>query len=85
MYLLVFVLLFHLCVCVIVLHHLIFFVFTPVSFFFQACNESVTSVQGGVVGNTGYDEIVASTYTGKTVHRFLMNSIIVLSKLLSSS
>lgn len=36
----------------------------PTMRFSMACNESVTSVQGAVVGNTGYDEIVASTYTG---------------------
>ncbi|XP_042226350.1 Bardet-Biedl syndrome 7 protein homolog isoform X2 [Homarus americanus] len=36
----------------------------PVLRFSMACSESVTSVQGGVVGNAGYDEIVASTYTG---------------------
>ncbi|KAK7070006.1 Bardet-Biedl syndrome 7 protein, partial [Halocaridina rubra] len=32
--------------------------------FSLACNESVTAVQGAVVGNSGYDEILASTYTG---------------------
>lgn len=32
--------------------------------FSYTCTESVTSVQGGIVGNAGYDEIVASTYTG---------------------
>jgi hypothetical protein len=31
---------------------------------FQSCNESITSVHGGVVGNAGYEEVVASTYTG---------------------
>ncbi|XP_066957827.1 Bardet-Biedl syndrome 7 protein homolog [Macrobrachium rosenbergii] len=36
----------------------------PTLKFSLACNESVTSVQGAVVGNSGYDEIVASTYTG---------------------
>ncbi|XP_063232547.1 Bardet-Biedl syndrome 7 protein homolog isoform X2 [Bacillus rossius redtenbacheri] len=28
------------------------------------CNESITSIQGGVVGSPGCDEIVAATYTG---------------------
>ncbi|KAJ4432478.1 hypothetical protein ANN_21097, partial [Periplaneta americana] len=32
--------------------------------FIYSCNESVTSIQGGVVGNAGYEEVVASTYTG---------------------
>lgn len=32
---------------------------------YQSCSESVTAVQGAVVGNTGYDEVVAATYTGK--------------------
>jgi len=32
---------------------------------FQTCSESVTSVQGGIVGAAGYDEIVCSTYAGK--------------------
>ncbi|GLH03728.1 Bardet-Biedl syndrome 7 protein homolog [Gryllus bimaculatus] len=32
--------------------------------FSYAATESITSVQGGIVGNVGYDEIVASTYTG---------------------
>ncbi|XP_067000696.2 Bardet-Biedl syndrome 7 protein homolog isoform X2 [Anabrus simplex] len=32
--------------------------------FSHACSESITSVQGGVVGNAGFDEIVATTYTG---------------------
>nr|XP_045592027.1 Bardet-Biedl syndrome 7 protein homolog isoform X1 [Procambarus clarkii]XP_045592028.1 Bardet-Biedl syndrome 7 protein homolog isoform X1 [Procambarus clarkii] len=36
----------------------------PTLRFSMACSESVTSVQGAVVGNAGYDEIVASTYTG---------------------
>jgi hypothetical protein len=36
-----------------------------ISFFSpQSCNESITSVNGGVVGNAGYEEVVASTYTG---------------------
>jgi len=29
------------------------------------CSESVTSIEGGVVSHQGYEEIVASTYTGK--------------------
>jgi hypothetical protein len=33
-------------------------------FFLQSCNESITSINGGVVGNAGYEEVVASTYTG---------------------
>lgn len=32
---------------------------------FQNCGESVTAVQGGVIGNQGYDEILVSTYTGR--------------------
>ncbi|XP_023217969.1 Bardet-Biedl syndrome 7 protein-like [Centruroides sculpturatus] len=28
------------------------------------CGESVTSVNGGKVGNPGYDEILVTTYTG---------------------
>ncbi|KAK8730285.1 hypothetical protein OTU49_008194 [Cherax quadricarinatus] len=35
----------------------------PTLRFSMACSESVTSVQGAIVGNAGYDEIVASTYT----------------------
>ena len=31
----------------------------------QACTESITSIQGGVVGASGYDEIVAATYAGE--------------------
>ena len=31
-------------------------------------SDSITSVQGGVVSNAGYDEIVCSTYAGKTHH-----------------
>jgi hypothetical protein len=34
------------------------------SFFPQSCNESITSINGGVVGNAGYEEVVVSTYTG---------------------
>ncbi|XP_075234502.1 BBSome complex member BBS7-like [Lycorma delicatula] len=36
----------------------------PLERFSYSCNESVTSVQGGVVGNTGFDEVLATTYTG---------------------
>jgi len=36
----------------------------PVLRFSQACTESITSIQGGVVGSSGYDEIVAATYAG---------------------
>ncbi|PSN57277.1 hypothetical protein C0J52_02560 [Blattella germanica] len=32
--------------------------------FTYACNESITSIHGGVVGNSGYEEVVAATYTG---------------------
>lgn len=31
---------------------------------FQNCGESVTSVQGGVLGTPGFEEIVATTYSG---------------------
>ena len=30
----------------------------------QNCGESVNSVEGGVVGNAGFEEILATTYTG---------------------
>ena len=30
----------------------------------QNCGESVSTIEGGVVGSGGYDEIMASTYTG---------------------
>jgi hypothetical protein len=30
----------------------------------QNCGESVNSVEGGVLGTNGFDEIVATTYTG---------------------
>ncbi|CAL4090214.1 unnamed protein product, partial [Meganyctiphanes norvegica] len=36
----------------------------PTLRFSTACNESITSIQGGIVGNAGYDEIIGSTYTG---------------------
>ena len=35
------------------------------AFSVQNCGESISSVEGGVVGSAGYDEIIASTYTGK--------------------
>lgn len=35
----------------------------------QNCGECVTSVEGGVVGNAGFEEILATTYTG--IHIFL--------------
>ncbi|RXG57552.1 Bardet-Biedl syndrome 7 protein-like [Armadillidium vulgare] len=36
----------------------------PTLRFTQAISETVTAVQGGVVGNSGYDEVLASSYTG---------------------
>ncbi len=36
---------------------------------FQNCGESVTSVEGGVVGTVGYEEIIATTYTGNIVQK----------------
>ncbi|XP_037790498.1 Bardet-Biedl syndrome 7 protein homolog [Penaeus monodon] len=36
----------------------------PTLRFSTACSESITGIQGAVVGNAGYDEILASTYTG---------------------
>ena len=33
-------------------------------FTLQNCGESVSSVEGGVVGSSGFDEVIASTYTG---------------------
>ena len=36
----------------------------PVLKYSHNCGESVNSVEGGVVGSAGFDEIVASTYTG---------------------
>lgn len=36
--------------------------------FFQNCGESVTSIYGGVVGSAGYDELLVTTYTGKTLY-----------------
>ena len=32
--------------------------------FLQSTSESVTSICGGCVGTTGYDEIIMSTYSG---------------------
>ncbi len=32
---------------------------------FQNCGESVNSIEGGVFGTTGFDELVATTYTGE--------------------
>lgn len=32
---------------------------------FQNCLEFVTAIQGGIIGNNGYDEILISTYTGR--------------------
>ena len=39
---------------------------------FQNCGESVNSVEGGMVGNAGFDEIVASTYTGNYIFCYIM-------------
>lgn len=36
----------------------------PVLRFSYNCGESITSVQGGVVGTAGYDEILVTTYSG---------------------
>ncbi|GIY19793.1 bardet-Biedl syndrome 7 protein [Caerostris darwini] len=36
----------------------------PVPRFTYNCGESVTSVNGGIVGSPGYDEILITTYTG---------------------
>ncbi|XP_042887843.1 Bardet-Biedl syndrome 7 protein homolog isoform X2 [Penaeus japonicus] len=36
----------------------------PTLRFSTACSESITGIQGAVVGNAGYDEILASSYTG---------------------
>ncbi|KAF2879488.1 hypothetical protein ILUMI_26683 [Ignelater luminosus] len=37
----------------------------PKLVYFMNCNESVTALQCGVVGNQGYDEILVATYTGR--------------------
>ena len=36
-------------------------------FYFQAMSESITSVCGGCVSSSGYDEVVAATYAGWVV------------------
>ena len=38
---------------------------------FQNCGESVNSVEGGVVGNAGFEEILATTYTGNVSKAYL--------------
>jgi hypothetical protein len=50
----------------------LFFLFYP-----QSCNESITSVNGGVVGNAGYEEVVASTYTGNGFSYTLLYTLYV--------
>ena len=32
---------------------------------FQNCGESISSIEGGVIGTPGYEEIIATTYTGE--------------------
>jgi hypothetical protein len=44
---------------------------------FQSCNESITSVHGGVVGNAGYEEVVASTYTGNVSLYFFIHILYI--------
>ena len=40
----------------------------------QACNESVTAVQGGYVGNAHFEELVITTHAGnKSVKRKALN------------
>jgi hypothetical protein len=39
---------------------------------FQSCNESITSVHGGIVGSAGCEEVVASTYTGNVFLYFFL-------------
>jgi hypothetical protein len=34
------------------------------NFSIQNCGESVNSIEGGVFGTNGFDELVATTYTG---------------------
>lgn len=34
-------------------------------FLLQNCNESITAVQCGIVGNLGYQELLVATYTGR--------------------
>ena len=36
-------------------------------YYFQAMSESITSVCGGCVSSSGYDEVVAATYAGWVV------------------
>ncbi|KAG8302515.1 Bardet-Biedl syndrome 7 protein [Homalodisca vitripennis] len=36
----------------------------PSERFSYVSNESITSIQGGIVGNSGFDEVLATTYTG---------------------
>ncbi|KAJ8298389.1 hypothetical protein KUTeg_024920 [Tegillarca granosa] len=36
----------------------------PIHRYSHTCSESITAIQGGVVGTGGYDEIVCSTYAG---------------------
>ena len=38
----------------------------------QTCNESVTSIQGGVVSSPGYDEIICTTYAGKYISVYII-------------
>ena len=47
----------------------------------KAINESVTAVQGGVVGNNSFDEIVASTYTGNITNLRLFVKLKVIYKI----
>ena len=37
----------------------------PVLKLSHSCGESITAVEGGIVGTAGYEEVVAATYTGK--------------------
>ncbi len=45
---------------------------------FQNCGESVNTVEGGVFGTAGFDEIVATTYTGTDALPFLPFSLSVI-------
>ena len=47
------------------------FLLMPMSSDFQNCGESVNSVEGGVVGNAGFEEILATTYTGNASKIYL--------------
>ena len=40
----------------------------PILKFTHNAGESVTSTEGGVVGNQGYQEVVAATYSGKVIY-----------------